>query len=197
MVKEKCEPSQTRSYCELDLRGKYLGNGSRCPEPEPPKGGCCDVFGKCEENVAETDCLLRQDARFFPGGCPETCPDVEGACYVPCALSPNVMDCSMVSIKECTVKNNAHFEPNKKCRDTKTCLNCGPCEQAYATGEWFLTLPGEKAKLTLRSDCTSTMIKEKLGGDSATNMPITQSPRIRMEGKGHCSGENVIDGSGL
>ena len=87
---------------------------------------------------------------------------------------------------------NSRFEPNKKCPGIKTCLNCGPCEQAYATGEWFLTLPGEKAKLTLRSDCTSTMIKEKLGGDSATNMPITQSPIIRMEGKWHCSGENVI-----
>ncbi len=165
-----------------------------CQQPEPPKGGCCDIFGKCEENVSEAECLLRQDARFFPDGCPGTCPPVEGACYVPCALSPSVMDCSTVSIRECAAKNNARFEPNKKCPDPdiKTCENCGPCEQAYATGEWFLTLQDEKGELTLLSDCKATMVMEKLGGDRATNLPTAQSPIIRREGKWHCSGENVI-----
>jgi hypothetical protein len=102
------------------------------------------------------------------------------------------MDCSMVSIRECVAKNNARFELNKKCPDIKTCENCGPCEQAYAIGEWFLTLTGEKAKMTLRSDCKGALIIEKLGGDSTTNLPITQSPIIRYEGTWYCSGENVI-----
>jgi len=233
MVKEKCVPSQPKATCEQDLQNRYLGNGSRCPEPEsekgaccadgqcgvetleacnarkatfladvktcdpnpcpqppPPKGGCCDIYGSCQESSAEADCLAVAGSRFFYGGCPETCPVVEGACFMPCPTKTVALeDCLMMSLRECMSISKSRFRLNEQCPDTK-CVSCYSCKEVF--GEWILSLPDETVTLTLNSDCTSTMVTERRVAEGATDLPIRQSLGTHLKGSWACSGSTIV-----
>ena len=186
MVNEECKPSQTEVSCRLGLNGKFLGIGSKCPQPEPPKGGCCDSHGTCINNVLEANCPETEGKTFFPGGCPETCPT--GACYYPCPTSKDKKECIMVSEKKCASISNSRFELNKKCVDTG-CLNCAPCKAA--SGTWVLSLPEEQATLTLNTDCTSRMIIKKERNENTDALPVTHPSQEEMDGFWGCSDQTI------